>query len=58
MRRSIPLLHILAIFVASLIVGLPHLGGALTPPMTYPLLQQSDLVYQGAFRLPNDGSVV
>jgi len=53
MRRSVQLFRILAMSVAFLIVGFfPDPGGALAPPTTYPLLQPSDLVYQGAFRVP------
>src|SRR6266446_8700955 len=58
MRRSVQQLCILAISVAFLVAGLlPHVGGALAQPTTYPLIQPTDLVYQGAFRLPNDGSI-
>src|SRR5438132_60331 len=58
MSQSVQLLRILAISVTFWVVGLlPHVGGALAQPMTYPLLQPTDLVYQGAFRLPNDSSL-
>jgi hypothetical protein len=54
MRRSVQLLRILAISAAFLVVGvLHHPGGALAQPTTSPRIQQTDLVYQGAFRLPS-----
>jgi hypothetical protein len=47
-------LQTLRIFVVLLIAGLlPHLGEALAQPTSYPLIQQSDLQYQGAFLLPS-----
>jgi hypothetical protein len=53
MRRSVQLFRILAMSVAFLVRGFfPDPGRVLAQPTTYPLLQPSDLVYLGAFRLP------
>src|SRR2546428_10252350 len=53
MRRLVQRIQILAVFIAfSIAVLLSHTKVALAQPTTSPLIQQTALVYQGAFRLP------
>src|SRR5215471_5560372 len=53
MRRAIPPIYVLAVFIALSIVGpLCHTKVGLAQPITAPLIQKSDLAYVGAFRVP------
>jgi hypothetical protein len=53
MKRPVQPLRILAVLIALLVVELlSYKRIALAQPTAYPLLQQADLTYQGAFRLP------
>src|SRR5205085_2395391 len=54
MRRSTQPLHSLAVCFAFLVAGLlMHTKVVLAQPTTYPLVQQSNLTYEGAFRVPS-----
>ena len=59
MIKSLPQRHFLfgTLTISSLFLLIfPHLASAQTDPTTAPLIQLSDLVYQGAFRIPGNTS--